>query len=187
MKIILAQGNPGSKYDKTRHNIGFYLIDKFAEGQDASWIEKSKFNALTAELTIDDEKVILAKPTTYYNDTGLSVRKLVDFYNLDASQDLLVIHDDLSLPLGTIRVRQRGSDAGNNGIKSINQHIGENYHRLRIGVWNELRDQIDDASFVLSKMHKDEYANLEQKIYPLVSEKISSFINSNIDITSHKI
>lgn len=187
MKIIFAQGNPGSKYDKTRHNIGFYLIDRFAEKQSASWQEKSKFNAMIAELNIDDEKILLIKPNTFYNDTGLCIRKLIDFYTLDTTQDLLVIHDDLSLPISTIRVREKGSDAGNNGIKSISQHIGEDYHRLRVGIWNELRDQMDDASFVLSRMNKEEHDNLEQKIYPLVEEKIKNFISGNIDITSHKI
>lgn len=187
MKIIFAQGNPGSKYDKTRHNIGFYLIDRFAESQSVSWLEKPKFNAMIADLNIDNEKILLIKPNTFYNDTGLCIRKLVDFYDLDTTQDLLVIHDDLSLPMGTIRVRERGSDAGNNGIKSISQHIGEDYHRLRIGIWNELRDQMDDANFVLSKISKEEHDNLEQKIYPLVEEKINNFISGNIDITSHKI
>ncbi len=187
MKIIFAQGNPESKYNKTRHNIGFFLVDKFAAEQGVQWQEKSKFNAFIAELTMNGEKVLLIKPSTYYNDTGVSARKLIDFYNIDANIELLVIHDDLSLPLGTIRVRDRGRDAGNNGIKSINQHIGEDYHRLRIGIWNELRDQMDDANFVLSKLNKEEFENLEQKIYPHVKEKIESFINGSIDITSHKI
>ena len=187
MKIIFAQGNPGSKYDKTRHNIGFYVIDKFADSQSANWLEKPKFNAMIAELSVDDEKILLIKPNTFYNDTGLCMRKLIDFYNLNTAQDLLVIHDDLSLPFGTIRIRDKGSDAGNNGIKSINQHIGEDYHRLRIGIWNELRDQMDDASFVLSRMNQEEHDNLEQKIYPLVEEKINNFTSGNIGITSHKI
>ena len=98
MKLIFAQGNPETKYDQTRHNVGFRVIDAFADTHDLKWTEKTKFNALIAEMTIDGEKIILAKPTTYYNETGQSARKLIDFYSILPEHDLLVIHDDLALP-----------------------------------------------------------------------------------------
>jgi len=179
MKLIFAQGNPETKYDNTRHNVGFAVIDEFAKSLDLKWAEKSKFAALIAETTIDGEKVILAKPTTYYNETGQSARKLIDFYSIMPEHDLLVIHDDLALPFGTIRTRKQGSDAGNNGIKSLNNHIGEEYHRIRIGIANEYREQMGDMDFVLGKFSQDEVADLAKQI-PEIFGFISDFIAGNL-------
>jgi len=186
MKVILGQGNPDAKYDRTRHNVGFAIINQLARNHNLTWSEKSKFHALIAETTIDGEKVILAKPTTYYNETGVSARKLVDFYSLDPAKDLLVIHDDLALPLGTIRTRKQGSDAGNNGIKSLNSHLGPDYHRVRIGIWSDLRDRMDDAEFVLSKFNKEESDILKTTIAPKVIEIIQQFCNDTITLSTHK-
>jgi PTH1 family peptidyl-tRNA hydrolase len=161
MKLIFAQGNPEARYNHTRHNIGFAVIDDFAKAHGAEWTDKPKFHALIAETTIDGEKVLLAKPTTYYNETGLSARSLVDFYKIE-SHNVLVIHDDLALPFGTVRVRSKGSDAGNNGIKSLNAHIGEGFRRIRVGTWNELRNQIDDVDFVLGKLTADEQSKYDE-------------------------
>ncbi len=186
MKLILGQGNPESKYDRTRHNVGFASLDQFACQHDSTWSEKTKFKALVAETIIAGQKVLLVKPTTYYNETGLSARTLVDFYNLDPSNDLLVIHDDLALPFGTVRTRKQGSDAGNNGIKSLNSHLGPDYHRLRIGIWNELRDRMDDAEFVLSRFNKEEAEQLDTTILPHVIERIEQFCQESLEATSHK-
>ncbi len=185
MKLILGQGNPDTKYDCTRHNVGFHVLDEFARSHDLIWSEKSKFKAMLAETTIDGEKVVLIKPTTYYNETGISARKIVDFYSLDPVKDLLVIHDDLALPFGTIRTRKQGSDAGNNGIKSLNTHLGSDYHRIRIGVWSELRDRMDDAEFVLSRFNKEESEQLGSKIIPHVLERIEQFCHETLEPTSH--
>src|SRR5688572_22727546 len=106
MKVIFAQGNPGTQYTYTRHNVGFLLLDDFAKSKRAEFIKKSKFHADIAETSIDGEKVLLVKPTTFYNDTGQSARLLIDFYKLDPATDFLVIHDDLALPFGTIRTRE---------------------------------------------------------------------------------
>ena len=179
MKLIFAQGNPETKYNNTRHNVGFGVIDEFAKSLDLKWSDKSKFNALITEITINDEKVILAKPTTYYNETGQSARKLIDFYNLDPVTDLLVIHDDLALPFGTIRTRRQGSDAGNNGVKSLNSHIGPDYHRIRIGIANELRDKMGDVDFVLSRFSKEESETLTT-LTPDIFNFISGFIEGNL-------
>jgi PTH1 family peptidyl-tRNA hydrolase len=187
MKLILAQGNPEPKYSNTRHNIGFIVIDEFAKSLDLTWSEKPKFAALIAETTIDGEKVILAKPTTYYNETGQSARKLVDFYSIMPEHDLLVIHDDLALPFGTIRTRKQGSDAGNNGIKSLNSHIGPEYHRIRIGVSNDLRERVGDVDFVLAKLNKDESDQLYTSVLPKAIEYIRDFCSSLLESTSHRI
>lgn len=160
MKVILAQGNPESKYNGTRHNVGFFIIDQLADTHNVQWQPKSKFKADCAEITVGGEKVLLVKPTTYYNATGESARAVKDFYKLDNS-DLLVIHDELALPFGTLRTRQDGSDAGNNGIKSLNAHIGTEYARLRIGVYNEKRSRTGDVDFVLGKFSADEKQALD--------------------------
>lgn len=183
VKLILAQGNPGQQFDGTRHNAGFFMIDLFARAHDASWSEKTKFAADVAELTVEGEKVILAKPRTYYNETGRAARSVADFYKLDPAHDILVIHDELALPFGTLRTRSGGSDAGNNGVKSLNAALGQDYKRIRIGIWNELRERMDDVDFVLGKFSKEEAESLP-KLYELVEGQISAFISSaHIDET----
>ena len=187
MKIILAQGNPDANYDNTRHNIGFALVDAYARDHVASWKKSALTKALVAEIHKDGEKVFLVKPLTYYNETGIVARVLTDYYSLSPATDLLVIHDDLALPFGTIRVREKGSDAGNNGIKSLNAHLGENYARIRIGIWNELRDQIDDAAFVLSKFTSEEAASLKEIIKNTITPLVGQFIHGTLASSSHKV
>lgn len=184
MKLIFAQGNPGSQYAATRHNVGFIMLDLFAKAHGGSWKAESKFNAELCELTIDGETVLLVKPLSFYNETGLAARMLVDFYKLTPALDVLVIHDELALPFGTIRVREKGSDAGNNGIKSLNAHLGADYWRIRIGIWSELRDRMDDANFVLSRFTKDEQLQLETITSATVLEIIEDFVREKPFSTS---
>jgi PTH1 family peptidyl-tRNA hydrolase len=176
VKIILAQGNPGNDFSSTRHNVGFYLIDQLASSAGAGFAPKPKFYALVAETSLKSEKVLLVKPMTFYNETGRSARALIDFYKLDPISDFLVIHDDLALPFGVIRTRPSGSDAGNNGIKSLNAHLGEQYGRIRVGIYNELRDRIPDADFVLAKFTRDEAEQL-----PALFSHVQQFIDAFID------
>ena len=187
MKLIFAQGNPGSEYVHTRHNVGFLCLDAFAEGQGAAFSNKPKFFAETAETSVDGEKVILAKPTTFYNESGRSARALMDFYKLDPATDILVLHDELALPFGTLRIREKGSDAGNNGIKSLNAHLGEDYHRVRIGIANEKRRLLTDVDFVLARFSQDEMLHLTKTIQPQVNRIIEDFILGQHDITSHSL
>ena len=175
MKIIFAQGNPGSEFAATRHNVGFYLIDQFAQKHGVSFVAKAKFYAEIGELSSGGEKILLVKPTTYYNETGQSARALVDFYKLTPASDLLVIHDDLALPFGAIRTRLSGSDAGNNGIKSLNAHLGQGYARARIGVYSPLRDQINDVDFVLGK-----FSQAEGETLPRIAEQTNEFVSQFI-------
>lgn len=186
MKIILAQGNPEPDYEKTRHNVGFKILNSLSAELGAQWSNKPKFHAVVTEVIIAGEKALLVKPTTFYNETGISARELIDFYKLDPISDLLVIHDDFALPFGTIRVRQTGSDAGNNGIKSINAHIGQSYTRIRVGIWTELRDKTDDAEFVLAKFNAAESKQLEKNIIPRTIELIEQFCDNTIQTTSYK-
>ena len=186
MKIILAQGNPGTEYEKTRHNVGFLALDFYANKHVLSFHAKSKFYAELAEQGSGDFKVLFVKPTTYYNEIGKSARALADFYKVETT-DILVVHDDLALPFGTLRTREKGSDAGNNGIKSLNAHIGENYPRIRIGTHNELADKISQHDFVLSKFTTDESEKLTSDIFPKAHEIIEDFINNKHQNTSHSL
>ena len=137
MKIIAGLGNPGAEYAHTKHNVGFMLVDALAEelGIDA-WREK--FNALVAEGRIGAEKVLLVKPLTYMNESGRALAPLLDWYKL-APEELIVVHDDMDIAVGTIRLRRKGSAGGHNGIKSLLAHIGsQEFSRVRIGIGHPL-------------------------------------------------
>jgi peptidyl-tRNA hydrolase, PTH1 family len=184
MKLIIGLGNPEERYTRTRHNVGFFTLSTYAAEQRSDFQLKDKFKAYIAEITVAGEKIILAKPTTYYNNVGESARAIADFYKIDPS-DILIIHDELALPFGTIRTRIGGSDAGNNGIKSMNQHCGESTSRIRIGVYNELRDRIDDANFVLSNFTSDEQSALDD-LQPKLHALIDSFVRGTFETTTHR-
>lgn len=186
MKLIFAQGNPGDEFNKTRHNVGFMAVDYFAEHHHGEFHAKSKFNSELAEIRIDDEKVLLAKPTTYYNETGRAALALSEYYKLDNS-DILVIHDELNLPFGTLRTRDRGRDAGNNGIKSLNAYLGEDFYRIRVGTYNDIASNMSDYDFVLSKFSKEELEKLDSDIYPKISELIEDFVAGDHSATSHQL
>jgi PTH1 family peptidyl-tRNA hydrolase len=175
MKIIAAQGNPGKEYTYTRHNVGFLALDHFASLYSCSFIKKPKFHAEIGEVTTQNERVLLVKPSTFYNETGKTARLLIDFYKLNPVSDFLVIHDDLALPFGTIRTRSKGSDAGNNGIKSLNAHLGQNYARVRIGIYSEHRDRVNDTDFILGP-----FSDREKKALPEIFKQTEYFMNEFI-------
>ena len=187
MNIIFAQGNPGTRYQNTRHNVGFLALDAFAASLGATWRESGKFTSLIAETAIGGEKVLLVKPLSFYNDTGLVARALVDFYKISPATDFLVLHDELALPLGTVRFRTKGSDAGNNGIKSLNSHLGQNYCRIRIGTWTPLRDERPDVDFVLSNFSSDESSLLKEKVVPEVEALCQGFIAGEREARSVRV
>lgn len=187
MKVIIAQGNPGTEYDNTRHNVGFAILHALASRQQAVFTHKSKFYGSVAETTISGQKTLLVLPTTFYNETGQSARAIVDFYKIDPANDLLVLHDDLALPFGTLRIRKKGSDAGNNGIKSLNSHLGPDYARIRIGIHTDLHERIGDTDFVLSRFTKEETETLVTTLQPKVIELIELFCAGTLDTTSHTL
>lgn len=184
MKLVIGLGNPEEKYKNTRHNVGFRVLTTYGAAKDVEFQLKDKFKACIAEFSQGDEKVILAKPTTYYNNVGEAGRAIADFYKIDVA-DILIVHDELALPFGTIRTRIGGSDAGNNGIKSLNQHLGPETARIRIGVYNDLRDRIDDADFVLSNFTKNESEILEASLFAKTHILITSFVSGAFDTTTH--
>ena len=171
MKIIVGFGNPGSKYNFTRHNLGFLALDFYAKIHKLDWQNKPKFNAIIAKN--DEANSLLVKAQTYYNEVGQSIRAILDFYKLHP-QDILVICDDFNLEFGKVRFRERGSAGGNNGLKSIATHLGtEDFPRLRIGTANDaLRSKIGDTDFVLSRFTSEEYEKL-----PEILKEISVFID----------
>ena len=134
MKLIVGLGNPGPEYELTPHNLGFLTIDRIAGDRDVE-VRNRQCRALTGRTQIGDEQVLLAKPETFMNLSGLSVRELLDEYQLRPEADLIVIYDELDLPLGTIRIRQRGSSAGHNGMESIIGTLGtREFLRIRLGI-----------------------------------------------------
>jgi len=161
MKIIVGLGNPGSKYQGTRHNIGFEVIDYLA-GAPGIGPARSKFQASIAETKIGDEPLLLVKPETFMNLSGRAVRQILDFYKL-TTNDFLVISDDFNLPLGKLRVRGKGSHGGQNGLRNIQETLGsDEYPRMRIGVGSPSTD--DPADFVLSKFKPGEKATVEDAV-----------------------
>jgi PTH1 family peptidyl-tRNA hydrolase len=184
MKVIFAQGNPGVQYAPTRHNVGFLLIDQLADEWGTAFASKPKLKAEVAETTINGEKVLLVKPTTFYNETGQAARLLLDFYKLN-TKDFLIIHDDLALPLGTIRTRLGGSDGGNNGLKSLAAHIGIDTARIRVGVWVEHHHGADKVGVVLGKFNREEEKELTGEL-PLIQRIARDFITGTFEVTTHK-
>jgi PTH1 family peptidyl-tRNA hydrolase len=142
MKVVVGLGNPGGKYDGTRHNVGFAVVDGLAEAPGAGRFQ-SRFGAQVAELNEGDHKVLLVKPESFMNLSGRPVRQFMDFYQVPLT-DLLVVCDDINLPLGKLRVRARGTHGGHNGLRNIQEHLGTTeYARLRIGVDSPREGAVD--------------------------------------------
>lgn len=179
MKIIFAQGNPGVQYNRTRHNTGFMIIEYYANLYKISWHNSSKFDAQIAELLTPNEKVLLIKPNTFYNNSGSTVSKIVEYYKIDVREDLLVIHDELMLPFGTLRLRSSGRDAGNNGIKSIISNIGNKFHRIKVGIENDNRSSIGADEFVLGTFSQEESKILRETIIPQIAILMDDFVANN--------
>jgi len=159
VKLIVGLGNPGSKYSGTRHNVGFRVIDEAAKRASVAF-ESAAVDALIARVRASD--LLLAKPMTFMNDSGAAVGGLLRYFKIDVA-DLLVVVDDVQLPLGKLRARARGSAGGHNGLKSIIQHVGEDFARLRLGVGRGDAGR-DLADHVLSKFDKDEVDEVERMI-----------------------
>lgn len=159
-KLVVALGNPGAKYDLTRHNVGFLVADALVGAENGSWSEKKALKSLISELKLGSIRLIVIKPQTFMNLSGEAVQAVQRFYKL-TNADTIVIHDELDIPFGQIRSRLGGSAAGHNGIKSLIQHIGEDFGRIRIGVANEFSDKVDSADFVLQKFSKEEQRHLK--------------------------
>ena len=154
MKLIVGLGNPGIEYQFTPHNLGFLAIDRIANDCGVE-IRNRQCRALTARVTIGAEQVLLAKPETYMNLSGIAVRELLTKHELNPATDVVVIYDELDLPLGTIRIRQRGSSAGHNGMESVIGALGtQEFLRIRLGVTPDRKKVLEGARYLLKPLRK---------------------------------
>lgn len=178
MKLIVGLGNPGKEYEKTRHNIGFMVINNFLKENNLE-LNKTKFNGKYTETNIKGEKVILLEPQKYMNLSGEVIRDFVKFYKIDV-KDILIISDDLDMECGKIRLREKGSSGGHNGLKNIELHLNTNeYKRLKIGVGNN--KMIETKDYVLGKFLKEDFEKIENSV-KLTEDIIEDFIDN--DFTS---
>ena len=179
MRLIVGLGNPGRKYEKTRHNIGFMVVDRLADiiGLTA---EEKKFNAFIGHGRINEEKVILVKPQTYMNLSGDAVQALLGWYKLDASR-LLVIYDDLDLPCGRIRLRPGGGTGGHRGMESIIVSIGDDsFPRVRVGIGKPASEKVATVNFVLGQIGGEEGELLLEAV-DLAAEAVICLVREGVD------
>ena len=165
MFLIVGLGNPGKEYENTRHNVGFMAVDAIAEEYGFASF-KSKFDGEIAEGKIEDEKVYILKPHTYMNLSGNAVVKAANFYKI-LPQNIIVIHDDMDLPVGKLKAKLGGGAGGHNGLKSIDAAIGPNYNRIRIGVGHAKDKGAEVVNYVLSGFGKE-----EKKLLDVAIEKV---------------
>ena len=161
--LIVGLGNPGEKYENTRHNVGFQVIDELAERQGKP-VQRLKFKALTGLLTIGGEKALVMKPVTYMNLSGEAVRPAADFYKLPPER-ILVISDDVALAAGRLRIRAKGSAGGHNGLKSIIQHLGtDQFPRLKLGVGGKPHPDYNMADWVLGQLQGEDKKAIDEAV-----------------------
>ena len=184
MKIFVGLGNPGAEYSKTKHNVGFMLADKLTKDLNAeNWREK--FNALVAETFFNGEKILIVKPQTFMNLSGEAVGSLKDFYKIP-TENLIVAHDDMDLPVGMIRLRPKGSSGGHHGIESIIQHLGgeKNFPRVRIGIGRPLENWSVN-NHVLSPFNSDDAEKIADALKNLIPA-VKCIFNDGIDMAMNK-
>ena len=184
MKLVVGLGNPGPKYAGTRHNIGFDVLDYLAAAPGVGrW--RARFEALVTEAVEGTEQVLLLKPETFMNLSGRAVRAAVDFYTLTPA-DLLVVCDDIALPLGKLRARARGSDGGQKGLRSIREQLGtDEYSRLRIGV-GAPGEHLDASDHVLSRFKPGERAAVEEAVAQ-AAQAVLLWVRQGIDVCMNRV
>ena len=179
--LIVGLGNPGYEYDGTRHNIGFRVVDALAREAGATWEDKRY--GFVANMRVKNAQIVLLKPITFMNLSGNAVRYWLEKENV-ATENLLVVVDDLSLPTGTLRLRAKGSDGGHNGLKHIAQLIGQNYARLKFGIGNDF-PRGAQADFVLGRFSSEDEAIVEKQL-PTACAIVKSFCLAGITITMNQ-
>jgi len=178
MKLIAGLGNPGSKYDDTRHNVGFRVVDALAE-RFGEKVRRKKFNALTEEVHAEDTKLLLMKPQDYMNRSGHAIATAAGFYKLGPA-DVLVVTDDMALNVGRLRIRAKGSAGGHNGLKDIIARFGsDDFARLRVGIGDSGR--MDAADYVLSRFSAEERAIVDNAVQTAV-DAICCWLRDGVDI-----
>lgn len=178
MKLIVGLGNPGLEYSKTRHNIGFWVIDNYLKNETF----KTKDNYEYIEKNINGEKVMFMKPLTFMNNSGIAIKKVVDYYKIDIN-DILVIYDDMDFEIGKFKLKSNGASAGHNGIKSIISNLKtEEFKRLRIGI-SKPNNNFKD--FVLGKFTSEEREKLD-KISPYINQLLDDYFVTDFDRLMNK-
>ncbi|EOT2914323.1 aminoacyl-tRNA hydrolase [Clostridium perfringens] len=181
MILIVGLGNPGKQYEQTRHNIGFDVIDYMANKYNID-VNRGKFKGICGEGFIENKKVILLKPLTYMNLSGESIRELANFYKLE-DDEIIVVYDDISLDIGRLRIREKGSAGGHNGIKSIIQNLGgDKFPRVKVGV-GQPKDNL--VNHVLGKFSKEDREHIE-KVIPVVSDAIVEIVKNDAKESMNK-
>jgi len=181
MKVVVGLGNPGARYQRTRHNVGFDVVDSLAASPHAGRFQ-SRFQAQVAEVLEDGEKLFLVKPETFMNLSGRSVRQVMGFFQVEAT-DLLVVCDDISLPLGKLRIRAKGTHGGHNGLRDIQNHLGGvEYARLRIGVDAPRDDAIDH---VLGRFRPAERAAIDDAV-ALAAQAVVFWARQGVEAVMNK-
>ena len=182
MILFVGLGNPTPDSQNNRHNIGFKIIDALNQGFSLSK-QKPKFKGLLTMGNIGDKKVYAIKPLTFMNNSGTCIRELIEYFKIESS-DIIVFHDDLDIEFGKIKAKFGGTDAGHNGIKSLDKFIGKEYSRVRIGIGKLEKLKVND--FVLSDFNEDEKIQLEQ-ISKKIIESVNLLIDKKLDLFSSKI
>ena len=182
--LLVCLGNPGDKYENTRHNVGFMVADEVAERQRAP-IQKLKFKALTNTFTISGEKVLVMKPVTYMNLSGEAVRQAVDFYKVPADH-VLVVSDDTALAIGKLRIRVKGSAGGHNGLKNIIQHLGtDQFPRVKVGVGEKPHPDYDMIDWVMGKFHGENRKIMDEAV-KRAADAVECILKSGMDTAMNK-
>ena len=177
--LVVGLGNIGDRYDRTRHNVGFDAIDQLADKLDIP-VQRLKYKALTNTALLGGEKVLLMKPVTYMNLSGEAVRQAVDFYKIPPGR-VLVVSDDTALAIGRLRIRQKGSAGGHNGLKNIIQHLGtDQFPRLRVGVGEKPHPDYDMADWVLGKFTGEDKKTIEAAV-KRAADAIECILEQGID------
>lgn len=178
MKLIVGLGNLGEKYDNSRHNVGFtvldHLLQKVEKVKETFWEKNTKFKAYIKEVELEGEKVILMKPATFMNESGRAVQSYAAYFKIQ-SEDIYIIHDELDLPLGKIRVRFGGSGGGHNGVNSVIEHLGtDKFLRIRCGIGKEAREHTthDTSDYVLGTFEPHEKGKVKTMISHAVKETL---------------
>lgn len=183
IKIIIGLGNPGKKYEKTRHNVGFAVVENLLErSEEGHWSNDERFSAQVTKTNITGKQVILAKPQTFMNDSGESVSKLLNYFKLKP-EEAIVVADDINLEIGVLRVRKGGSEGGHKGLASIIEKIGEDFYRLRVGVGFNEKEPAE--KYVLKQITADEQQEIDKAIDKAVDNLVEC-VTSNPKIETIK-
>lgn len=182
--IVVGLGNPGREYEPTRHNVGFVAIDYIAEKLGVR-IDRARYHALTAEARIADTRVLLMKPTTFMNNSGLAVGEAASFYKI-APEKIIVLHDEISFAPGRMRIRRKGSAGGHNGLKSIIASLGSDaFPRIKIGVGEKPNPEYDLADWVLGKLSREDTEEIKGRL-PDIMTSVELMLCGEIDLAMER-